>query len=140
MIEIKYKLLSSTAKPFIYSRENDACMDVFASEQWTINYQEVALSPTGVAIELPRGYEGVIRGRSGLASKGILVPFGTIDEEYRGEIKVILYNTNIKPWYINIGDRIAQFAIKRVHPMRMTRVEELENTNRGEQGFGSSGV
>lgn len=140
MIEVKYILINKNAKPFSYTRPRDACMDVYSCEKLVIPAGEVGMISTGVCIELPRGYEGIIRGRSGLAKLGLQVHFGTIDEEYRGEIKVLMYNSTPLDYQIGLHSRIAQFTMKRVHPMRMKEVVKLTETFRGEQGFGSSGV
>ena len=140
MIEVKYMLINKNAKPFSYTRPRDACMDVYSCEKLVIPAGEVGMISTGVCIELPRGYEGIIRGRSGLAKLGLQVHFGTIDEEYRGEIKVLMYNSTPLDYQIGLHSRIAQFTMKRVHPMRMKEVVKLTETFRGEQGFGSSGV
>lgn len=138
-VKIKYVLLSKYAKPFAYTRTNDACMDIYSSEEVTIYSKETKIIKTGVSIAIPEGYEGIIRGRSGMSAKGIFVEHGTIDSEYRGEIGVILYNSLVYPCYVHVGDRIAQFTIKKVIPITMEKVEVLNDTERGSQGFGSSG-
>ena len=102
---------------------------------------EVAVIPTGVAIALPPGHEGQVRPRSGLAAKHgvtVLNAPGTIDEDYRGEVKVILVNHGGR-YVVSPGDRIAQLVIARVERLRVIEVETLEDTPRGEGGFGSTG-
>jgi dUTP pyrophosphatase len=104
---------------------------------------ERTLVATGVAIALPHGYEAQIRPRSGLAFKNgitVLNTPGTIDSDYRGEIKVILINHGDADFKIEFGMRIAQLVIARVEMMELVMVSELTNTVRGEQGFGSSGL
>lgn len=101
-----------------------------------------ALIPTGLSLEIPEGYEVQIRPRSGLALKSgitVLNTPGTIDADYRGEIGVILLNTSDTPFTVNTGDRIAQAVMAPVVQMELVE-DELSDTERGEGGFGSSGV
>jgi dUTP pyrophosphatase len=103
---------------------------------------EKAMVPTGLHIELPDGYEAQVRPRSGLAAKhGITVlnSPGTIDADYRGEIKVILVNLSKEPFVINRGERIAQMVIARYEKIEWEQVCELSDSERGEGGFGSTG-
>ena len=96
--------------------------------------------PTGIAIELPAGYEAQVRGRSGMASSDrILAHVGTIDADYRGEIAVILANNGTRPFKINKGDRIAQLVISPVVQAEFVETEELADSERGDNGFGSTG-
>ena len=95
---------------------------------------------TGIALEIPIGFEGNVRGRSGLASNGIHVHIGTIESSYRGDIGIIITNTTNKPFPINRGDRIAQFTVKPVNNILMEESEVLSKTERGANGFGSSGI
>ena len=95
---------------------------------------------TGVHIQLPEGYEAQVRGRSGLnANHGIVVPTGTIDADYRGEICVVVYNLSREAYNIHAGDRIAQLVISPVIQADWHEVESLDQTERGENGFGSTG-
>jgi len=101
-----------------------------------------ALVPTGIAVEIPPGYEAQIRPRSGLAIKHgitLLNTPGTIDADYRGEIKVILINLGEEDFVINRGDRIAQMVICPVVRVELEEVEELSTTSRSDGGFGSTG-
>jgi dUTP pyrophosphatase len=98
--------------------------------------------PTGLFIELPIGFEAQVRPRSGLALKhGISVPNtpGTIDSDYRGEIKVILINLSNEPFKIESGDRIAQMVIQKYESISWEKVEQLSDSERGAGGFGSTG-
>ena len=100
------------------------------------------LVPTGYCISIPAGYEGQIRPRSGLAlSHGILLPNapGTIDADYRGELKVIVLNAGEKAYSIHRGDRIAQLVIAPVATAEFSELEELDSTDRGNRGFGHTG-
>ena len=104
---------------------------------------ERALIPTGLCIALPEGYEAQVRPRSGLAARHgltLLNSPGTIDADYRGEISVILVNLSHEPFVVNDGERIAQLVVARHEQVQWSLVEELAPTQRGEGGFGHSGV
>ena len=127
-----------------YATEGAAGMDLRANLQEPVVLQslERTLLPTGLFIELPDGYEAQIRPRSGLAIKqGItcLNTPGTIDSDYRGEIKVILINLSKEPQTVNHGDRIAQMIIASVTKADLILVQQLNSTTRGERGFGHTG-
>ncbi|HEY8361355.1 MAG TPA: dUTP diphosphatase [Tissierellaceae bacterium] len=127
-----------------YETEGSSGLDLKANIEnpITLNPLERALIPTGLYISIPKGYEAQIRGRSGLALKhGITLAngIGTIDSDYRGEIKVILINLGNEPYTINKGDRIAQMVFMRYEKAEFELVDELDNTSRGEGGFGHSG-
>jgi dUTP pyrophosphatase len=112
-------------------------------EPWILEPGERTLVPTGFSLEIPPGWEGQVRPRSGLALRhGITLPNapGTIDSDYRGELKVILANLGQEPFTIERGDRIAQLVIAAVAQASVVEVEELEETDRGVGGFGSTGV
>ena len=101
-----------------------------------------ALIPTGFALELPAGYEAQLRPRSGLALKSgitVLNSPGTIDADYRGEVKVLLVNLGAEPFTVRRGERVAQLVVARVEHVRIEPVSELGGTSRGEGGFGSTG-
>ena len=140
MIRVKFKKLIDYAIPFKYTREGDACMDMYSVEDTTIKPNSTEVVSTGIALEIPIGFEGIVRGRSGLASKGIHVHIGTIESSYRGDIGIIITNTTNKPFPINRGDRIAQFTVKQVNNILMEESEVLSKTERGANGFGSSGI
>lgn len=108
----------------------------------TLGPLERAMVPTGLFMELPRGYEAQVRPRSGLAAKHgltVLNSPGTIDADYRGEVKVILVNLSNEPFTINDGERVAQLVIARHEQIVWNETEELGLTERGEGGFGHSG-
>ena len=126
-----------------YATEHAAGMDVVAAEDLTLAPGARHAVATGFAIAIPDGYEVQVRPRSGLALKhGItcLNTPGTIDADYRGEVKVILANLGTEPFAIRRGDRIAQFVPAPVQRARFTQVETLDDTARGTGGFGSTGV
>lgn len=128
-----------------YKTEGSAGIDLQAciSEPVTLKPLERALIPTGLFMAIPEGYEGQIRGRSGLALKhGITLAngIGTIDSDYRGEIKVILINLSNEDFTINNGDRIAQFVLSKYEKIEFKEVDSLDDTSRGEGGFGHTGI
>ena len=140
MINVKFKKLNPNAIPFSYSREQDACMDMYALEGTIIPAGTTKIIPTGIAVEIPQDYEGLVRGRSGLASKGITAHLGTIDETYRGDVGMIIANHTNADFKVEAGMRLAQFTVKPVYHIQLEEVEELSDTSRGSNGYGSSGV
>ncbi|MFD1612441.1 dUTP diphosphatase [Sphingomonas tabacisoli] len=127
----------------VYATAHAAGMDVVAAEELTLAPGARHAVATGFAIAIPEGYEVQVRPRSGLALKhGItcLNTPGTIDADYRGEVKVILANLGNEPFAIRRGDRIAQLVPAPVQRARFAEVEELDDTVRGAGGFGSTGV
>ena len=128
-----------------YSTEHSAGMDLraFLAEPVVLKPMERVLIPTGLFIEVPEGYEAQVRPRSGLAIKNgitVLNTPGTIDADYRGEVKVVLVNLSNEPFIIQNGDRIAQMIIAKYEKIAWTQVEQLSDTERGAGGFGSSGI
>ena len=125
-----------------YATPASAGVDLRASEPCVILPGGRALVPTGIRLAIPDGYEAQVRPRSGLALKhGITLPNspGTIDADYRGEVGVILMNLGEEPFEIHPGDRIAQMVFAPVMQVAWREAEELDKTERGEGGFGSSG-
>ncbi|MGI6393854.1 MAG: dUTP diphosphatase [bacterium] len=138
---IKFKLENGAVIPK-YESLNSSGMDVRAIKEHTINPGCFELVPTGLFPEIPEGYEIQVRSRSGLAAKqGVFVlnSPGTVDSDYRGEIKVILANIGSTPFIISAGDRIAQFVVSPVTKATAVSVETISSTERGEGGFGSTG-
>ena len=139
------KIINRSGNPLpAYSTLLSAGMDVRASLQEPIVLKPLgrAIVPTGLFLEIPAGYEVQVRPRSGLAMKhGITVlnSPGTIDPDYRGEIKVLLVNLSREPFTINPGERIAQMVIARHEKVEWDEVEILDETERGAGGFGSTG-
>src|SRR5665213_521896 len=128
-----------------YETMHAAGMDLRAhlDETITLKPMERRLIPTGLSMELPAGFEAQIRPRSGLAFKygiGIVNSPGTIDADYRGEIKVLLINFSDQPFEINTGDRIAQMVISRHEKIEWQQVEILNETARGAGGYGHTGI
>lgn len=144
MIEIKlFRLPHGEGLPLPrYASEDAAGLDVTAAEELTLQPGERHAVATGFAIEIPRGYEVQVRPRSGLAMKhGItcLNTPGTIDSDYRGEVKVILVNLGQEPFDVRRGERIAQLVPAPVRRADFVEASELSDTGRGSGGFGSTG-
>jgi dUTP diphosphatase len=122
--------------------DGDAGFDLTACEGITLGPGERAVVPTGIAVEIPSGYAGFVQPRSGLASRhgiGVVNSPGLIDSGYRGEICVVLLNTDARePFTVDRGMRIAQLVIAPVASVRLVEVQELATTERGARGFGSS--
>jgi dUTP pyrophosphatase len=141
--QVKIKLLDPSAKVPVYSKQGDAGADLFSIDWGILEPGERRLVRTGVALEIPPGFVGLVHPRSGLASKlGITVlnAPGTVDSGYRGEIKVNLHNTNTQPYSFCIGDRIAQIVFQEYLEAHFEEVEELNASVRGINGIGSTGV
>lgn len=140
---IKIKTLSGQLPQ--YETEGSAGMDIraYMDEPVTLLPGERALIPTGLFMEIPIGYEVQIRARSGLAAKhgiGLTNGIGTIDSDYRGEIKVSLINWGKESYTVKNGDRIAQMVVARYEQAVLERTDELSETARGQGGFGHTGV
>ena len=128
-----------------YETEGASGMDLRAAVvgEVVLNPGDVKLIPTGLKVSIPRGYEAQIRPRSGLALKhgvGMVNTPGTIDSDYRGEIGLVMINWGQKPFVIQRGDRVAQMVISKVCRAVLLETDELASTNRGEKGFGHSGM
>lgn len=143
MIKIKFQKIHEGAIIPKYANVGDAGMDVTSVEDYEINPGEHILVKTGLKMELPEGYEAQVRPRSGLALKHkitVLNSPGTIDSGYRGEAGIILMNHGNEKFSISKGDRIAQFVIAKHESPIIEEVEDLESSERGEGGFGSTGL
>lgn len=143
-IQLKIKLEEGAVMPQ-YQTEHAAGFDVnaFVKEPITINPGERMLIPTGLKMAIPPGYEAQVRPRSGLAIKqgiSIVNTPGTVDADYRGEIGIILINHGQEDFIVNPKDRIAQVIINKVEHPEIIEVDELDETGRGEGGFGHTGV
>ena len=145
MIEILIKRLSKNIPLPKYETEGSSGMDLTANVNKVIEIQpgKSEIIPTGLALSIPKNYEIQIRPRSGLAAKNqisVLNTPGTIDEDYRGEIKVILINLGEKKFKIEKGLRIAQMVLCPIIKAELEEVDELDETKRGSGGFGSTGI
>lgn len=142
-LKIRLKRLSEETPLPKYETPGSSGMDVFSAVDATIQPGRHGLIPTGLALEIPPGYEAQVRPRSGLASNqgiGVLNSPGTIDSDYRGEVKVVLFNLGKKPFRVKRGDRIAQLVFTRVVQAQVEPVDQLSPTQRGEGGFGHTGL
>lgn len=143
---MKIQIVNKSAFPSpAYATELSAGMDVRANiaEPIVLKPLERVLVPTGLYVALPAGYECQVRPRSGLAVKhGITVlnTPGTVDADYRGELKTLMVNLSSEPFTIEPGERIAQMIVSKHEKVEWEEVEELDSTGRGEGGFGSTGV
>lgn len=142
---MKVKIVNTSAYPTPeYATAYSAGMDIKANitEPITLGSLQRTMVPTGLFIELPEGYEAQIRPRSGLAAKfgiSIVNSPGTIDADYRGEIKIVLVNLSSEEFVINPGERIAQMVIAAFTKVEWEEVESLSESERGAGGFGSTG-
>lgn len=142
-LKIFFAKVHKDAKVPKYSFEWDACCDLYAIESFTLEPMERRLARTGLAIQVPYGFEAQVRARSGLAIKhgiGLSSGIGTIDAQYRGEVKVPLINFSDKPMKIKKGDRIAQMKFAPVYVGHFIEVDSLASTKRGTGGFGHTGI
>ena len=144
MVKVLFKRLNQKAKLPSYKTSGSSGMDLMAcvDEPIIIKPNESKLIPTGIAIAIPEDTEVQIRPRSGLAAKSsisVLNTPGTIDSDYRGELKIILFNHGKEDFIINNGDRIAQMVLVPIVKMEFEEVDSLPNTVRGQGGFGSTG-
>lgn len=142
-VTIKFQKLSPTAILPTYAHSGDAGADLVAINRHTLAPMERLAIPTGLAAEIPQGYEMQVRPKSSLALKHgvtVLNTPGTVDAGYRGEIKVILINLGNEPFEISAGQRIAQIVIAPVTRAEFVVTEQLNKSQRGEGGFGSTGM
>lgn len=141
-MKLKFKRLNDFAKIPAYAHEGDSGADICSTERIQILPHSFARIHTGLAAEIPHGYELQVRPRSGLQCvKGIVGAWGTVDEGYRGEIGVALYNHTDNPYLVEIGDRIAQLVLAPVIRAEIEETTDLDlKTKRGTGGFGSTGV
>ena len=141
-IQVKVKILDTETNLPQFAYPGDVAVDLRSRIDAVIKPHQILGVPTGIAIELPVGYEAQVRPRSGLALKygiSLVNTPGTIDTEYRGEIICIMINLGTNDFTIAKGDRIAQMAIREVPLVELLEVPELSDTVRGSSGFGSSG-
>lgn len=140
---LKIKKLKEDAKAPSYSYEGDAGLDIFSYEEFVLKPGERKTVSTAIAIEFPKGYVALVWDKSGVASKfGIKSMGGVIDSHYRGELKIVMFNTSSQDYAVKKGDKIVQLLIQPVEHAELkvlSQDEELSSTERGEKGFGSSG-
>lgn len=140
-MKIKIKKLNSKAKIPTYAKGGDAGMDIYASEKRVLQPGEIASIQTGIAVELPRGYVGLIWDKSGISHKnGLKTLGGVLDSGYRGEILVGFANLSKKPYIIQSGDKIVQMLIQKYEKAEFSLVDELSKSDREIGRFGSTGT
>lgn len=141
MVTINIKQLSGGQMPE-KKTAGAACYDCHAHLDNTVVIPTFAsaLIPLGFALEMPETLCAEIRGRSGLSKNGIQVQFGTVDSDYRGEVGATIFNATPEPYRVNPGDRIAQMKFTQVPEIKLVRVWGLSETERGENGYGSTGM
>ncbi|MFA7208896.1 MAG: dUTP diphosphatase [Parcubacteria group bacterium] len=140
-MKIRIKKLETDAKIPQYAIAGDAGMDFFSLEDLELRPMERSACRTGIAMQIPDGYVGLIWDKSGIAIKsGIKVLGGVIDSGYRGEVKIGLVNLSQETYKIGKGDKIAQMLIQKVENPEVIEVGGLDETERGNGGFGSTGV
>jgi len=143
MLDVKIKKLSNSAKTPFRQTEGSSGYDLYSDEGVIVKKGEIVLISTGISMEIPVGYEAQVRPRSGLAvKKGITVlnTPGTIDADYRGEIKVILINLGKEDVTLNKHERVAQLVFQKIESVDFIIKNDLSDTKRGQGGFGSSGL
>ncbi len=156
MLDVKFVKLSEDAIVPCYGRRGDAGLDLFTVEDIIIRANETMVIPTNIAIQLPMGYEASVRPRSGISLNGVKgctdcstmklcqpylrVQFGTVDSNYRGSIGIITYNQENYDVLVPRGTKLAQLVVSPVISVDLIEVESLDDTNRGNKGFGSSGI
>lgn len=143
-MNVKIKLFEGGRMP-MFQRDGDACADCYARIADDINYISIPSSSRclvnlGFALELPKGYEAVVRPRSGLSLQKIDVCIGTVDSNYRGEVKACIVNNSNGTFNVKSGDRICQLAIRKTETIVFEQVDKLSDSERGDNGFGSSGI
>ena len=142
-MELKFKSLSGSLPTYATDGASGMDLRAFIDEPVILQPMERRLIPTGLFVQIPEGYEGQVRARSGLAIKhgiGLINSIGTIDSDYRGELKIPVINFGNESFTINNGDRVAQLVIASYERVTPIVVSELDETDRGEGGFGHTGV
>lgn len=131
---------SKTKYPITKAHSTDSGFDLKSVEEFSLEPGEIRLISTGIKLALPKNYEAQVRPKSGLSSKGFMVYLGTVDNEYRGEVKVIAQNNSIKKIDIKDGQKIAQIVFNKLDNIELLELSNIqEDTERGDGGFGSTG-
>ncbi|MEW5902357.1 MAG: dUTP diphosphatase [Acidobacteriota bacterium] len=138
-MKLKVKRMSGEAKLPQYSHPGDAGLDLFSVEDLTLDPGEVKAVPTGIKMAVPPGYVGLVWDKSGISLQGVHRLAGVIDAGYRGEVRVVMVNLGKKPFAVKKGMKIAQMLLQPVESIEVAETDELDDTSRGEGGFGSTG-
>ncbi len=140
-MQLKISKIDPQAKLPEYAHPTDAGLDIFSNEEYTLQPNQRYTFSTGISFALPQGTVGLIWDKSGLASKsGLKVMGGVIDENYRGELKVVLHNLSDQEFKVAKHSKIAQMLVQKVEHLDIVEVEDLDDTDRGAGAFGSTGL
>ena len=139
-MELKIKRINPEAKLPSYGHPGDAGLDLYSAVDHVLAPGAVFAVPTGIKMAIPRGYVGLVWDKSGISLKGVHRLAGVVDAGYRGEVQVVMINLGREPFEIKAGLKIAQMLIQPVISMLTIETEELDDTSRGEGGFGSTGL
>jgi dUTP pyrophosphatase len=138
-VRLKVKRIQPDAKLPVYQHPGDAGMDLFSAVDYVLGAGEVRAIPTGIKMAIPEGHVGLIWDKSGISLQGVHRLAGVVDAGYRGEVKVVMVNFGKMPYPIKKRTKIAQLLIQPVVTAEIVEAEELDDTSRGEGGFGSTG-
>jgi dUTP pyrophosphatase len=139
-MELKVKRINNQARLPLYQHKGDAGLDLFSCIDLVLGPGEVKPISTGIKVAIPEGSVGLVWDKSGISLKGVHRLAGVIDAGYRGEVQVVMANLGREPFVITPGMKIAQLLVQSVETVAVTEVEELDETSRGEKGFGSTGM
>jgi dUTP diphosphatase len=139
-MELRVKRINNQARLPLYQHKGDAGLDLFSCIDLVLGPGEVKPISTGIKVAIPEGYVGLVWDKSGISLKGAHRLAGVIDAGYRGEVQVVMANLGREPFVITAGMKIAQLLVQPVETVAVTEVEELDDTSRGEKGFGSTGM
>jgi dUTP pyrophosphatase len=139
-MDVKVKKIHPEAKLPVYGHPGDAGFDLFACESLVLAPGEVRAVPTGIALAVPRGFVGLIWDKSGISLKGVHKLAGVVDAGYRGEVRVVMVNLGREPYAIQAGMKIVQMLVQPVQDVAIVEADSLDDTSRGEGGFGSTGL
>jgi len=139
-MELKIRRIHPEAKLPSYGHKGDAGLDLFSCADYVLGAGEVKAIQTGIKVAIPRGYVGLIWDKSGISLKGVHKLAGVVDAGYRGEVQVVMINLGNTPYEIKKGMKIAQMLIQPINEVKVIEVEDLDDTSRGEGGFGSTGL
>lgn len=139
-MELKIRRIHPEAKLPSYGHKGDAGLDLFSCADYVLGAGEVKAIQTGIKVAIPRGYVGLIWDKSGISLKGVHKLAGVVDAGYRGEVQVVMINLGNAPYEIKKGMKIAQILIQPINEVEVIEAEDLDDTLRGEGGFGSTGL
>jgi dUTP pyrophosphatase len=139
-VELKVKKIHKDAKLPLYQHKGDAGLDLFSAVDCVLEAGEVKPIQTGIKVAIPHGYVGLVWDKSGISLQGVHRLAGVVDSGYRGELQVVLVNLGKEPFVIKKGMKIAQMLVQPIAEVKVVEAEELDDTSRGQNGFGSTGL